>query len=108
MITIPKNISPELQTELKRWNMLAKKYKMMPTLYIIDNILKNTCGYENKGIIRFIDAVNCRFNPKDKDDNAVLKIMRYQKNRFKEAKINVFNSTHYDFFLSIKKLINHE
>lgn len=54
MINRDKSVSKK---ELKKWFQTAKRRKDVCALYKIDNVLKNTWGYENQGLTRYIDIV---------------------------------------------------
>ena len=89
--------SQDTKEKIKLWLSVAKKHKQVTTLYIIDNLLKNTqCICEEKGIIDFIRHFT--FTPKSDREISIHNILIKQTERFKKNNINVFNSRHLDYF----------
>jgi hypothetical protein len=90
--------SQDTKEKIKLWLSVAKKHKQVTTLYIIDNLLKNTqCICEEKGIIDFIRHFT--FAPKRDREISIYNILTQQSERFKKENINVFNSIYLNYFL---------
>ena len=90
--------SQDTKEKIKLWLSVAKKHKQVTTLYIIDNLLKNTqCICEEKGIIDFIRKFT--FAPKRDREISIHNILTQQSERFKKENINIFNSIYLNYFL---------
>jgi hypothetical protein len=88
----------DTKEKINLWLSVAKKYKQVNTLYIMDNLLKNTqCICEEKGIIDFIRHFT--FAPKSDRPATIFNILTQQSERFKENNINAFNSMYLNYFL---------
>ena len=96
MIPNIKNLKPETKEKLKLWFQEAKKGKQIPILYILNNLLKNTEDWENikyKGIVGFVEILN------EYDENRIDNALIQLTIRFKNNKINLFNSKNFNFYL---------
>jgi len=86
MINRDKSVSKE---ELKKWFQVAKRRKDVCALYKLDNVLKNTWGYENQGLTRYIDI--CKRN----ETLIELQLMNFVK-RFKHSSLKETLSIDYN------------
>ena len=87
----------DTKEKINLWLSVAKQYKQVTTLYIMDNLLKNTqCICEKKGIIDFIRHFT--LGPEKDKTISIHKILTQETERFKKNNINVFNSIYLDFF----------
>ena len=96
MIANIKNLKPETKEKFKLWFQEAKKGKQIPILYIIDNLVKNTKEWEefhDKGIVGFLEILN------EYDENRIDNALIQLTIRFKNNKINLFNSKNFNFYL---------
>lgn len=82
----------DTKEKINLWFSVAKQHKQVTTLYIMDNLFKNTGGYKKKGIIDYIKHVT--FTPAQ-----IFNILTQQTERFKKNNINVFNSMYLNYFL---------
>jgi hypothetical protein len=98
MISSISNETPETKKKVKLWFLEAKKAKSIATLYILDNLLKNTqCICQEKGIIEFIK--HCTVDSTFEIDNTLIK----ENIRIKNNNINIFNSKYFNcFFEKVK------
>ena len=93
MIANIKNLKPETKEKLKLWFQEAKKGKLINTLYIIDNLIKNTKRLEelhDKGFVGLVELLDMN----DIDNTLIEETVRY-----KNMGINVFNSRKFNFLL---------
>jgi len=90
--------SQDTKEKIKLWLSVAKKHKQVTTLYIIDNLLKNTqCICQEKGIIEFIR--HCTADSTFEIDNTLIR----ENIRIKNNNINIFNSKYFNcFFEKVK------
>ena len=88
----------DTKEKINLWLSVAKQYKQITTLYIMDNLLKNTeCICEEKGIIDFIRHFT--FAPDADRPASIFSVLKQQSERFKNNNINVFNSIYLNYFL---------